>query len=417
QIIVDQSKLEHYEVSLSEIVRAIQQNDAQFPLGSIEQNNTQYTLRFEGGLKDTGIIPFIPVTTRGGFPVLVQDLATMTDGLKDITTISRLSVEGRPAQSSVGIEIFKQDGADILRVLDQVESTVAELQKGALSTAEVFVSFNQAKEIRKSLNNLLWNGTQTVIIVFLLLFFFLGLSEAGLAGMSIPFTFLIALTALSALGFTLNFLTLFSLILSLGILVDAAIVMVEGMHEQINRGKSAIQAAKDTIHEFQWPIISGVMTTVSAFFPMIFASGVTGQFIRTIPVTVSIVLISSLFVALGVTPVLGSRFLKGLFKHDKPSEKKKRVVFIDHMATWYRVRLEHFLGNKKEKRIFSVLMVGAFVFAMSLPFLGAVKIELFPTPDLDQFSIQIEAPIGTVVEQTDQYTRELENLLYQDIRI
>ena len=150
-----------------------------------------------------------------------------------------------------------------------------------------------------------------------------------------PITFIMSFIGLSALGYTINFLTLFALILSLGILVDATIVIVEGMHYHTSIGKTPKEAAKATIDEFQWPVIAGIMTSVSAFIPMMFASGVVGQFIRTIPVTVITVLLSSLFVAMAIIPVIGTRLLKEKEAVHGGSENKvvAKVDFIQRFVT------------------------------------------------------------------------------------
>lgn len=418
QVTVDQAKLELYDLSIGEVVRAIQSNDAQLPVGSIEQQQKKYTVRFEGGLKETSLIRQIPITTRGTQPVYVSDVAAVTDGFQERSSLSRLSLAGAPAEGSISVEIFKRERADIVTLTNAIYATLEDLKKDILKDAEVFISFDEGERIQDDLYGLLNNGFQTIVIVFLLLYLFLGWREALLAGISIPVTFLITFIFLSSLGFTINFLTLFSLILALGILVDSTIVIVEGIHSAINEGHSPIEAAKATIHEFQWPVISGIMTTVAAFFPMTFASGVTGQYIRTIPVTVSIVLLASLFVALTIIPVIGSRTLK---KTDKahPSEENvvSKIQFIHRLGLWYEGVLRKILSDVKHHwQVFTSLVV-AFVISMSLPFIGALDAVLFPIVDDDRFSIQIEAPLGTVLEKTDEVVHRVEQLLYEDQRI
>ena len=417
QVTVDPLKLELYQISLGELVQAIQRQDAQLPVGSIEQAERSYTVRFEGGLKDPDLINRIPVKTLDGVPILVQDLGLVTDGLEKRATLARQSLDGSAPTSSVTVEIFKQEGADILEMVGAVYDRIDVLKADLLKDVEIFVSLDMSKEIRSDLSGLLINGLETVLIVSFILMLFLGGREAILAGICIPLTFLMTFVGLSLMGFTLNFLTLFSLILSLGILVDAAIVVVEGMHFHISHGKLPVDAAKATIKEFQWPVMSGIFTTVSAFVPMLFASGVVGQYIRTIPVTVSLVLLSSLTVAMAFIPVLGSRFLKKSHAVDEDHEVVAKMGWIRDLASWYRGVLTSLLHSKRtQNRVFALLTVLFFI-AVSLPITGILEATLFTDEDMDRFVINVETPVGTVVEKTDRVARQIEEVLLQDPRV
>ncbi|MDP3975667.1 MAG: efflux RND transporter permease subunit [bacterium] len=419
QVTVDQSRLELYGLDLRQLVKAIQDHNAQVPVGAIEQQQSQHTIRFEGGLQDPNQVSSIPVVLRGTVPVLIRDLAQVRDDFEAERNISRLSVDDSPAQRAVTFEVFKKDGADLLSLVNRLEVQLDVLKKGLLEDTSVFVSLNLGDEIRKDLGNLLWSGAQTVMIVILLLYFFLGAREALVAGISIPLTFLMTFIGLSLLGFTLNFLTLFSLILSLGILVDATIVMTEGMHAHLSSGKSSFEAARETIREFQWPVIAGILTTVAAFVPMLFASGITGQYIRTIPVTVSLVLMSSLFVALGIIPVLGSRFMKALSADvtSQSDNKASQSRFMVVISRWYAPRIEAFLQNRRQQRWFTWFLILLFFCSLALPATGLLKAVLFPVVDADRFFITVEMPIGTVLERTDKVVKSVEDLLYGDQHI
>lgn len=417
QVTVDQAKLIQYEVSLLEVVRAIQNHDAQLPIGTIEQRGSKYSVRLEAGLKDAGVIPNIPVTERGGQPVFVKDLAIVTDGLVSVSSLSRLSLAGAQAVPAVGLEIFKRDGGDILKTTAAVAEIVDRMEEDEASGVEFVISFDLGEFIRRDLGNLIFSGMQTILIVFFLLYFFLGRREALLAGLSIPITFLMTFIMLSFLGYTINFLTLFSLVLSLGILVDATIVIVEGLYMHINLGESRVEAVKKTIKEFHSPVTSGILTTVSAFVPMMFASGVMGQFIRTIPVTVIVVLISSLFVGLALIPVIGSRLIKKTLDIKEGERHYSKVGFIQKLGSWYEKKLSVLLHSKRQQKYLFLGLITLFVFSMSMPFIGLVDAVLFPPVDDERIFIDVEAPIGSVLEKTDLAVKEIEEKLYGDERI
>lgn len=418
QVTADLSKLELYNISVRDLVTALQQHDAQLPVGAIEQNRINYTVRFEGGIDTPSILSSIPITTVGGEPITIGDVADVTDGLEPLSSFSRLSLNGEAAEPSIGVEIFKNDGNDAIGTVAGVKEKISELQESLLKDAQIYYSQDRAERIQEDLSNLLWNGIQTVIIVFLLLYLFLGPREAALAGLCIPLTFLMTFLGLYVLGFTINFLSLFSLILSLGILVDSSIVIVEGMHKYLYLGEPPAMAAKKTILEFQAPVVSGLFTTISAFVPMMFASGITGQYIRVIPVTVILVLMFSLFVGLGIIPMIGSRLLKTKdTQSGAVTEEDAQMKFIQTLSRWYEVKLREFLNNKKLRRSFMLILVVLFVASMALPISGVLKSVLFPTNDSDQVFVGIEMPVGTTVEETDRVVRLVEGELYGDERI
>ncbi|MDF2379183.1 MAG: efflux RND transporter permease subunit [Candidatus Gracilibacteria bacterium] len=418
QVTADLSKLETYQLSVRDLVTALQQHDAKLPVGAIEQNNISYTVRFEGGIDQPEIISSIPITTVGGTPVNIGDVATVTDGLQATSSYSRLSLGGEQARASIGIEIFKNDGNDAIGVVTAVKAEIEVLKGNLLQGADVYYSQDKAERIQEDLANLLSNGIQTVIIVFLLLYLFLGFREAVLAGLCIPLTFLMTFLGLYVFGFTINFLSLFSLILSLGILVDSSIVIVEGMHKYLYLGEKPAMAAKKTILEFQAPVVSGLFTTISAFVPMMFASGVTGQFIRVIPVTVIMVLMSSLFVGLAIIPMVGSRFLKTKdLQGGTVTEEDSQMKFVQALSRWYEVKLQEMLENTKLRRIFMAVLGLLFIGSMALPISGLLESVLFPKNDSDQVFVGVEMPAGTRVDETDRIVRILEEYLYEDKRI
>lgn len=447
QITVDEAKLSQYGMSLSEVLQSLRNQNANLPVGSIEQNKTLYTIRFEGGIDTTEKIASLPVKTVGNYPVFIRDIASVTDGFSTQSTLARLSLTGQKAQRAISLNVFKKDKTDVIELVDTIHARLDNLKSTTLSNVQVHFSLDRAERIREDINNLLINGLETVIIVALLLLVFLGKREAIVAGISIPLTFLVAFIILGLLGSTLNFLVLFSLILALGILVDSAIVVTQSMHVEMGKGLSPIDAAQTTIRQFQWPIISGVLTTMSAFVPMMFASGVTGQFIRSIPITVNLVLGASLFVSLALIPMLASRVMKSQKKgqaalpvgpHPNPplerggnmvapetrdkyqigahnaTSQPERPHLIDRLANWYGKTLEHFLRNADRQKKLAKLLFIALAVSFAMPFTGLLKATLFPTVDIDFFTIELEMPVGTTLEKTNTVVEKVEEQLYPD---
>ncbi|OGJ52003.1 hypothetical protein A2483_02340, partial [Candidatus Peregrinibacteria bacterium RIFOXYC2_FULL_33_13] len=400
-------KLEQFNISLAQITQAIQANNAKIPLGNIEQENKKYTIRFDGSINNAEEIKNIPITVKNNTPVLLQDIALISDSLEEPKNYSRISINGKKSQDSISLEIYKKSGGNVIRIAENLKKEIQNINKETKNKYNVYIVTDNAKYIKEQLGTLSTNGIQTIIIVIILLLLFLGWRESIIAGLSVPLTFLMSFAGLLMLGYTLNFLTLFSLILALGILVDSAIVVTESIHKNILSGMSSLHAAKKTLKDYQWPIISGTLTTVAAFIPMMFASGIMGQFIRNIPVTVTIVLASSLFVSLGLNPMIASHFLSR--KKDKETKLQK---YIDKTSVWYETKVCSFLESRKKQKLLTIILALSFVFSIFLPASGLLKVIMFPQIDIDYFWLNLEMPSGTTLKETNKVAQEVEQILY-----
>lgn len=416
---VDKAALDKFQLSLSQVTSAIQAANSTVPIGTVKASGENFAIRLDGGLDDAREIETLPITSIAGAPVLVRDVAEVVDTFSDKTSISRLSVDGQETEASVSLSVFKISGGNVITTVDEVWEQIEVMQENQLPEEVVFVTVeDNAEVIREDLADLSVNGSQTVLIVFLLLMLFLGWREAMLAGIGIPLTFLITFGVLQPLGYSLNFLTLFSLILSLGIIVDAAIVMTEGIHQQREKGLDAKEAAAQAIHEFSVPLIAGTLTTIFAFLPMMMTSGIIGKYIESIPVTVTIVLLASLFVALAIIPTIASRWLKKPQVQKPPSRLKRRVsAGVEWVKETYARVLDVFLMSKKKRRRLMWGLVGLFFMALSLPVIGVVKVEMFTDEDMTSIYFNIDEPYGTPLEITDASLGDLEELLMNDERI
>ncbi|MFT7184271.1 MAG: multidrug efflux pump, partial [Oceanicoccus sp.] len=318
QILVDKTALDSLGLSLSEVNNAISQANSDIPVGFIETADEEFTITLDGQLLTASDVADVPVTSIEGTVITVDDIADVIDGFEEQRSLSLMSEDGEPSFEAVTLRVFKAEGGDILRMVDEIQEKIVEMELEILpEDINIVMIEDNAKYIRDDLGALLQSGIQTVLIVMSVLFLFLGWRESLMAGISIPLTFFITFTILSLLGYTINSLTLFALILSLGILVDASIVITESINVKIEAKMAPLEAAIETIHEHQMPLIAGVMTTVFAFLPMLLTGGILGEFIKSIPITVSIVLISSLFVSLGIVTSISIR----LYSRKSPSHK------------------------------------------------------------------------------------------------
>ncbi len=415
QVIVDQEQLEKFGISLGEVTNALRSANASLPTGSIRFSGIEYSVSFDGDIEEISEVENIAITDRNGIPIYIRDIAFVSAGVEKATSLSRVSIGGEPSAQSVSFSIIKQSGGDIVEITEGVRERLAEMQEegGLLETSDFLISFDVGEFIKDDLKNLTFTALQTVLLVMIILFIAIGWKEALLAGLAIPFSFLISFIGLNASGNTVNFVSLFSLILAVGILVDSAIVVVEGMYTNIrnNGHKPLKEVALDTLKEYHSPLFSGTLTTIAVFFPLFFISGITGEFIASIPFTMIFVLAASIIVALGLLPLIAVDVLKVDIK-EKTFDK--RAFYSHKIEMWYREKLGKVLGNRRREKKILLGSVVAFFFVLTLPMIGILEVSFFPQEDLDFVFLEIELESGTILEETDLITRAVEEILYEE---
>jgi len=413
QVIAKSAKLRQYGLSLSDVVNAISSAGVATPAGSITVDGVNYAVRFDSGITTTEDVANVSIAGPGGSTIHVSDVADVVDALEDPHSFSRVSVDGEPANPSLTLTVFKTRGGNIVATATAVKDRVKELQSGILANTDITIPYDAAEEVNKSLTELSRAGIETVILVMLVLYATLGLRESLVAAASIPLSFLIAFIALYGLGNSLNNVSLFSLILAIGILVDSGVVVVEAFHTRLLKFGDKREAAIAAIREYAWPLIAGTFTTIVVFVPLFFLSGIVGKFLASIPSTVIFVLLASIFVALGMVPLLCIKYVK--VTHSTEETRQERYNKL--AQAWYREFLHKLLHDTKNQNRFIWLMIGLFIFALALPATGLLKSIFFPGEDFDYAYVNIEKPQGTDLAETDLSVREVEEILYTNKNI
>ncbi len=407
--------LSRLNISADQVIRAISQANLEAPIGTIETGGGVYALRFDASLGSVEDIERVPVIERSGAVITVGDLAVVERGFQDQGTVSRFSSNGMEPQPTVSLSVFKESGrGNILSISDSVMNRINRLSLTSFpEDIEVVVVQNDADLIRSDLNTLLKGGTATVVIILLILSLFLGWRQAILASVVVPLSFLITFIVIDAWGLTINFLTLFSLILALGILVDAAIVVTESISTKYAKNRNITDSVAQTINDFQKPLMAGTLTTVFVFAPILLLSGIISEFIRSIPITVSAVLLSSLFVALGIISTISVRFIKRI-----PASSQGGLFSLgrrlDDLSVSYKSFLSSLIKNRRRSYLLMVTMFFAFLISISLPFIGLLPVNMFPSPDADRVFIDLEARPGTPLERTLETLATVESRLLRD---
>ncbi len=409
-IIINRDALITHSISIEQVRSALRGANASAPAGTITIDDIDYPIQFKGSIDDIETIKSTPITTPSG-TIRVSDVATVIDGFEKASSISRLKINGNETQFALSLNVYKNAGGNILSASNNVKERVEKLKNTLLAGSEISITYDAAEEVQSSINELTVSGVQTVLLVMLVLFIAIGFYEAFVAALAIPFSFLIAFIGMWVTGNTINFLSLFSLIIAIGILVDSSIVIVEGIHTNREQGHKKYEAAKKAIKEFGWPLIAGVSTTVAVFIPLFFLSGVMGQFVKSIPFTIIVVLISSIIVALGFIPTIAL----GLIKHEESRFARHRERLWNNLATWYQHKMEFLFSHRKIQWLFYGFLMIALIIGISLPITGVLQVSMFPPSDADFFYVEIEMPQATTLSATDTVTKRVEKIVAEKV--
>lgn len=408
-IVVNQNALFTHNITINNIVAAIRNANASSPAGNLTIDDIQYPVQFNGSLASIDEILNLPVATPSG-EISIGYVADVIDGFSETGSISRLSSDGSEPAYALNLNVYKASGSNILAVSDLVRDRLVELEDSLLVGSEYVIVYDAGEEVNKSIGELLHAGRDTIILVMLVLLITVGLREAIVSALSIPFSFMIAFLGMWATGNSINFLSLFALVIAIGILVDSGIVVVEAIHTNRQKGMDKMTAAKLAVQQFSNPLIAGTMTTVAVFVPLFFLTGIMGQFLKSIPFTIIVVLLASIVVALGFVPLLAI----WIMKHGESRFSRRREEIWSQINSWYRVRLEWLLDRRSYQKLFYAFLTISFIVAVALPVTGLLKSIMFPPSDMDFFYVEIELPQASTLEKTDEVAREVEKIIAKE---
>jgi multidrug efflux pump subunit AcrB len=457
QINADPYKMESVGVSFSDISNAIKSENLTISGGTIRTGEFQRTLRVDGELTNPMELLDMIVKTDNQKIVYLRDVAEIKDTYKERSTYARN--KNLPV---VTINVVKRSGENLLDAADRIKEIIEQAKAERFpSDLEVTITNDQSKQTRLQVSDLENSIIFGVILVVLVLMFFLGFRNALFVGSAIPLSMFISFLILNAFGITLNLMVLFSLILALGMLVDNGIVVVENVYRLMSEGKSSVQAAKEGVGEVAWPIITSTLTTLAAFLPLAFWQDTIGEFMKFLPITLIIVLSSSLFVALVINPVMTSLFMKVEDVNvDKPKRKSLivsgsflalgiifyligspilgslsvitavsilfNIYFLRRAIAWfqnvllvrmentYEKTLQYALAGRRPYLFFGGTVLLLFL-SLALLVVRAPKVLFFPDNQPQLVNVFVEFPIGTDIEATDKFVDQMEDELMESL--
>ena len=449
---VDLAKMEALGIGFSTIENIMRMENISLGGGEVRIGDTRRTVRTIGEFESIGEIRDIVIKQDPVNTVYLKDIATVTDGFADRSTYARLN--GNPV---VTLNVVKKSGENLISATEQAFALVDEAKKVGAVPSELRVDYtmDQSVEIKAQLSELENSILMGMILVILVLFLFLGLRSAIVVGLAIPMSLLITFAVLSLQGAQVNMIVLFSLILALGMLVDDAIVVVEVISRFREKGHKPFEAARLAVGEIAWPVITSTLTTIVAFLPLLFWGGMMGEFMKYMPVTLIIVLLSSLFVALFITPVLINSIDKKEHTHERPHATRRvyisaaifaavsaifyvtgpmwianilmllALLFATHqlfmkslsywfsevVLTWLESAYDRFMRYTLIKHhpawVLGIVVVLLFI-SLGLFSVRHGETRLFPDNEPGQISLYAELPLGTDIDVTDSVARTME---------
>ncbi len=301
EIVVDPQALESYGLDYMQLFNLVSNNNRLVAAGSLDTGEGRMSIKVPGVIENLDDVPNMPVKVDGDTVVTFADVATINRGFKDPLGFARIN--GQPAMV---LEVKKRAGANILSTTEQVRALITAASERFPDGMEVHYIMDESTQVETMLSDLLNNVLTAVVLVLILIVATMGIRSALLVGITIPGAFLAAILVLYLIGFTMNIIVLFALILVAGMLVDGAIVVSELADRNLAEGQPPSQAWGNAAERMAWPIIASTATTIVVFGPLLFWPGVVGQFMRYLPATVIIALLASLLMALIFLPVLGS---------------------------------------------------------------------------------------------------------------
>lgn len=421
RVLLDPDRLAAHQLSPLAVVAALQAANVRLPAGAIAGGNRDILIETGAFLTSSAEVGNVVIGNASGRPTFLRDIAEIKDGPEEPSTYVRFGAGpaaehderalGNEVVSAVTLAIAKHAGLNAVGVVSDVQRKVDSL-RGSLIPDDIKLSVTRdygATANEKS-NELLLHMGIAVVSVAILIWLTLGRRESGIVLLAIPATLALTLTVFYLYGYTLNRITLFALIFSIGILVDDAIVVVENIarHYRLpeNRGQPIKQTVIRAVDEVGNPTILATMTVIAAILPMAFVGGLMGPYMRPIPIGASAAMIFSLLIAFMVTPWATLRLLK-------PAQMQHSHEQEGRLTAAYRKMMDALLSRARWRHVFLGAVVVLLMGAVSLVAVKWVRVKMLPFDNKSEFQIVVDMPEGTPLEQTERVTSAIADIVKQ----
>ncbi len=399
RVAADLERMSRMNISIAQVMAAIESSNASIPGGSIDTGGRKFNVRSSGQFESLEEIEDTIINTSGGGLIYLRDIADVYFADEEKEYHARFN-----GQRAIFITLNQQSHTNIFRIMDRVRPALEEFKGNLPQSMQLYYAFDQSESVNRRFKLFFSNLLQGIVLVGLIVLLGVGLRSSIIVILAIPFSLLIGIGFVHVTGYALQQISIAGLVIVLGILVDNAIVVTENVSRFIQLGNDPKTAAVEGTSQIAWAITSATATTVLAFVPIIMMQDKSGDFIRSIPVTVVYTLSASLLVALTFTPYLTSFALRGDGKGN---------------ISWMHKRLEYFIKNHYKRFLrfclsHPALVIGAAVLALLASvsvFVFFVGVSFFPKAEKPQFFINVYTPEGSSIGETDKVVRFVEGVL------
>lgn len=412
-VMLDAQKLAAHSLSPLDVAGALKMSNSQADSGTFSQNNRDVVVETGPFLCDVEDVRGLLVGAQGGRPVYLRDVADVTDGPEEMSTYTRIGFGASQREKdgdlpAVTLAVSKKKGSNAVWVSRDVESMLDELKGSVIpDNVDYRITRNYGETANEKVNGLVEGLGEAIITVIALIWIMMNWRVGVIVAIAVPITYGLTLLANHLLGYTINRVTLFALILTLGLLVDDPIVGVENIHRHLGlKKKSRFDAIVDAMNEVLPPIVIATLAVVVVFMPMFFITGMMGPYMRPMAVNVPIAMLASMLVSLTITPWLSNKLLKddGHEGHDTD---------ISHTRTFrmYRRLVEPLVTSRRKAKAMLWITAGLLVGSLSLIVLGCVPLKMLPFDNKNELQLVIDMPENVTLETTDATARDFENYL------
>jgi len=408
---IDRQRLEGYGFSILDIQNVLKEENLSLPIGKLKTGLTDYLIRLPGEFAAPEEINSVILGKRNGKYIYLKDVARVEDSFKEITLRVRIN-----QQPGLMVMIQKQADTNTVEVARRVKKRLKELEKVLPSDIKMHAIFDTSQDIIDSLNSLKSTVYLGILLVMLVVWFFLRqFMPSMIIALTIPFSLLIAFIYLFLSGRTINTISLSSLAIAAGMVVDNAIVVVDNVYRKLDRGNRPIEAAVFGTQEMFLAISASTLTTVVVFLPMLFIPGVIGIFFSELAIIVTVTLLGSLFTAATFSPMLCSRWMTATYDPKKKSKWFARFYSLSEgmFKSWEEFYARCLSWCLNHKKLVLIGFTGAFFATLLLtPF---VENEFSPQEDTGDVRLTIQLPLGTRLEESDKVAKRIEAMFKKDV--
>ncbi len=403
----DTRKLSQYNLNLLQVIKTIQSQNTIGPAGEIkleDLNTSLYTSGYYNSESD--IRNQVAGASKTGAVIRLSDIADLTRQYEEPS--SRITVNGHKA---LMLTIQMHEGKNIVKTGKIIDRKLEEFSKQLPGNIILTTIANQPEVVNENISEFLREFLLAIISVIIVIMFLLPLNIAAVAATAIPMTISVTIALMHVFGIELHQVSLATLIVVLGMVVDDAVVIADNYVELLDRGNDRWTAAWKSATELVVPVLTATITIIGSFLPLVILTGAIGEFIRALPLTVTLALSSSFIVAMFLTPILCYVFIKrGLHS---PGQKTRKTFILDFLQSSYNKSIEWCLKHKS----FTVSGSLATIILAALLFKFGIKQKFFPEAERDQFTVELWMPTGTKLEKTEESLLKIENLLKNDQRV